>query len=210
MIKALFWDNDGVLVDTEGLYFLATREVLVTVGIDLTREEFIALFLVQGKGAWHLVRQKGYSPPAVEQLRDERNALYSRLLSQEQVVMKGVREVLASLSHQYTMGVVTGSRREHFELMHQATGLLTYFNFVIAGGDYIKSKPDPEPYLLALERCGFCKEECLAIEDSERGLASAIAAGIRCIVVPTDLTRGRPFAGAHKVVGSITDILSEL
>ncbi len=210
MIKALFWDNDGVLVDTERLYFLATREVLATVGVDLTREAFIALFLVQGKGAWHLVRQRRFSPPAVEQLRDERNALYSRLLSQEQVVMEGVRDVLGALCGKYTMGVVTSSRREHFELMHQSTGLLPYFSFVIAAGDYTKSKPDPEPYLLAVERCGLNREECLAIEDSERGLASASAAGIRCIIVPTDLTRGCPFAGAHKVVGSITDILSEL
>ncbi|HVN82129.1 MAG TPA: HAD family phosphatase [Terriglobia bacterium] len=210
MIKALFWDNDGVLVDTEGLYFLATREVLAKVGIDLTREEFISLFLVQGKGAWHLVRQRGFSPPAVEQLRDERNALYSRLLSQEQVVMEGVRDVLTELRSKYTMGVVTSSRREHFELMHQSTGLLPYFSFVIAAGDYTKSKPDPEPYLLAVERSCFSREECLAIEDSERGLASASAAGIRCIIVPTDLTRGSPFAGAHRVVGSITDILSEL
>ena len=210
MIKALFWDNDGVLVDTERLYFLATRQILATVGVDLSREAFIDLFLIQGKGAWHLVRQKGFSPLAVEQLRDERNEFYSRLLSQREVVIDGVRDVLGALYGKYTMGVVTSSRREHFDLMHQSTGLLPFFSFVIAAGDYAKSKPDPEPYLLAVDRCGFNKEECLAIEDSERGLASALGAGIKCIVVLTDLTKGRQFAGAHKVLGAITDIMSEL
>jgi beta-phosphoglucomutase-like phosphatase (HAD superfamily) len=54
MIKAIFWDNDGVLVDTERRYFLATQQVLATTGIPLTKEQYIELFLVQGKGAWHL------------------------------------------------------------------------------------------------------------------------------------------------------------
>jgi hypothetical protein len=62
MIKAIFWDNDGVLVDTERLYFHATQHVLATVGILLTKEQYIALFLVQGKGAWHLAAEKGISP----------------------------------------------------------------------------------------------------------------------------------------------------
>ena len=51
MIKAIFWDNDGILVDTERLYFLATQRVLATVGVSLTKEQYIELFLVQGKGA---------------------------------------------------------------------------------------------------------------------------------------------------------------
>jgi beta-phosphoglucomutase-like phosphatase (HAD superfamily) len=59
MIKAIFWDNDGVLVDTERLYFRATQHVLATVGIPLTKEQYIDLFLVQGKGAWHLAADKG-------------------------------------------------------------------------------------------------------------------------------------------------------
>jgi len=83
MIKAIFWDNDGVLVDTERLYFLATQQTLATVGVPLTKEQYIELFLVQGKGAWHLAAEKGVSPSAIEQLRHERNTLYSTLLCQE-------------------------------------------------------------------------------------------------------------------------------
>ena len=56
--KAIFWDNDGVLVDTEHVYFEATRQVLASAGIDLTRDEYIELFLVQGRGAWHLGRNE--------------------------------------------------------------------------------------------------------------------------------------------------------
>ena len=77
MIKAIFWDNDGVLVDTERLYFRATQQVLATVGIPLTTAQYIDFFLVQGTGAWHLAAAQGLSPSAIEQLR-HRNVILLR------------------------------------------------------------------------------------------------------------------------------------
>src|SRR5215470_13094598 len=117
MIKAIFWDNDGVLVDTERLYFLATQQTLATVGVPLTKEQYIALFLVQGKGAWHLAAEKGVSPSAIEQLRHARNTLYSTLLGQGHLMMAGVREVLDALYGTYVMGIVTSSEHNHFALI---------------------------------------------------------------------------------------------
>jgi len=210
MTKAIFWDNDGVLVDTERLYFLATQQVLATVGIPLTKEQYIELFLVQGAGAWHLAAEKGVSPSAIEQLRNERNILYSTLLCQEHLIIDGVQRVLDALHRTYVMGIVTSCQQDHFALIHQTTGLLQYFHFVLTASDYTHSKPHPEPYLLAVERSGFRKEECLVIEDSARGLTTAKEAGIRCIVVPSEFTRGSDFAGAYKVLASLTELLAEL
>jgi HAD superfamily hydrolase (TIGR01509 family) len=84
------------------------------------------------------------------------------------------------------MGIVTSSRSDHFALIHQRTGFLPYFRFVLTAGDYSRSKPDPDPYLRAIERSGVERDECLVIEDSERGLIAATAAGIRCIIVPNE------------------------
>ena len=209
-MKAIFWDNDGVLVDTERLYFSATRQILSAVGVSLTKEMYVDLLLVQGKGAWHLAKEKGISEEGVERLRDERNALYGDLLLREQTVMDGAEEVLRALHGKYVMGIVTSSRKDHFELIHRSSGLLKYFDFILSGGDYARHKPHPEPYLAAVERSGFKKEECLAVEDSERGLASAKAAGIHCYVIPTELTHNGNFSGADKVLTSIKDILKIL
>jgi len=209
-MKAIFWDNDGVLVDTERLYFSATRQILSAVGVSLTKEMYVDLLLVQGKGAWHLAKEKGISEEGVERLRDERNALYGDLLLREQTVMDGAEEVLRALHGKYVMGIVTSSRKDHFELIHRSSGLLKYFDFILSGGDYARHKPHPEPYLAATERSGFKKEECLAVEDSERGLASAKAAGIHCYVIPTELTHNGNFSGADKVLTSIKDILKIL
>jgi HAD superfamily hydrolase (TIGR01509 family) len=210
MIKAIFWDNDGVLVDTERLYFLATQRVLAAAGIPLTREQYIEFFLVQGRGAWHLAAQRGISAPAIEQLRDERNTLYGKLLSEEHLLIEGVHGVLDALHKRYVMGIVTSSHPDHFEIIHRTTGLLPYFQFALTSGDYKNSKPHPEPYLKALERSGCRRDECLVIEDSERGLIAAREAGLRCIVVPSELTRGQSFDGAYKVLDRLTDLLVEL
>jgi HAD superfamily hydrolase (TIGR01509 family) len=210
MIKALLWDNDGVLVDTERLYFLATRQVLAGIGIALTREQYIRLFLVQGKGAWHLAAEKGCSPDTIAQLRQARNDLYSTLLRSEPLVIEGVRQVLDVLYGTYVMGIVTSSRQDHFELIHQRTGLLPYFQFVLTAGDYTHTKPNPEPYLKAVARSGFKRQACLAIEDSERGLTAANLAGVRCIVVPSAFTQGSRFDDACQVLESLSQLPSAL
>lgn len=206
MIKALFWDNDGILVDTEHLYFQATRQVLGSVDIDLSPEQYLEWFMVQGCGAWHLAEERGLPPEAVDAMRRERNERYNELLRREDLAIPGVREVLESLRGRFTMGIVTSSEREPFEIIHRKTGLLPFFDFVLAHGDYARSKPFPDPYLAAVDRCGFPKDECLVIEDTERGLAAATAAGLACVVVPTELTRACAFAGAWRVLESLAEL----
>jgi HAD superfamily hydrolase (TIGR01509 family) len=208
--KAILWDNDGVLVDTEPLYFLATQQVLASAGIRLTQQEYVQLFLVQGRGAWHLAEERGIAPNAIEQLRNDRNALYSDWLAEAPRLIADVTRVLDALHGRYVMGVVTSSRKDHFDVIHRTSGLLKYFDFVLTAGDYARAKPDPEPYLRAVERSGVGREACVAIEDSTRGLESAKAAGIRCFVVPTALTQGSNFAGADRILGSIGEILDVL
>jgi HAD superfamily hydrolase (TIGR01509 family) len=210
MIKAILWDNDGVLVDTEHLFFLATQKILASVGVVLSQEMYVDLFLVQGKGAWHLAEAKGITPANVIQLRIQRDAQYLNLLSTQAKVNDGVEEVLSTLHCKYLMGVVTSSQREHFELVHNTTGLMKYFAFILTCEDYIKFKPDPEPYLTAIQKSGFKKEECIAIEDSERGLASATAAGLKCFIIPNRLTRSGVFLNAHKILKNIRDLPAEL
>jgi len=210
MTKAILWDNDGVLVDTEQLYYEVTRDVLATVGIGLSEMQYKDLFLLQGRGAWHLAAQRGIPPDEVERLRDRRNALYSEGLRQSPRPIAGVETVLSALHGRYQMGVVTSSRRDHFDLIHQHTGFLRFFDFVLTASDVTRVKPDPELYLRAVERTGLNPEDCLAIEDSARGLDAARGAGVRCIVVPTPLTRDAVFAGAERVFGRVEDLLTVL
>lgn len=210
MIKAIFWDNDGVLVDTEHLYFEATQRILASIGIHLSEEDYLELFLREGRGAWHLAEERGVAADDIVRLRDERNALYGELLAEAPRLIEGVSDVLEALHGKYVMGVVTSSRKDHFDVIHRTTGLLKYFDFVLTASDFTHVKPDPEPYLRAVEASGVAADVCMAVEDSERGLLSATAAGIRCMIVPSRLTRRSLFAGAHKVLGRIGDVPAAL
>jgi HAD superfamily hydrolase (TIGR01509 family) len=206
MIKAILWDNDGVLVDTERFYFLATQRVLASVGIELTQQMYYDLFLVQAKGAWHLAEARGFSTQDVDRLRRERNELYLRLLETDASAIDGIEEVLRVLHGKFLMGVVTSSHRDHFEATHRRTGLTKYFDFTLTAEDYARYKPDPEPYLAAVLKAGFPKEECIAIEDSERGLRSATSAGLKCVIIPNDLTRNGNFDAAYQILKSVRGI----
>jgi HAD superfamily hydrolase (TIGR01509 family) len=206
--RAIFWDNDGVLVDTERLYFQATSDIMAAAGVPLSEADYLEYFLRQGTGAWHLLEDR--TPDEVARLRQARNDRYSDLLRQHARAIDGVEATLERLRGSYVMGVVTSSRRDHFEIIHARTSLLPYFDFVLTSGDFPRTKPHPDPYLKAIERSGVSPDECLAVEDSERGLQAATAAGIRCVVIPTALTRGGNFSGAYRVlpdVGGLTAVL---
>jgi HAD superfamily hydrolase (TIGR01509 family) len=205
-VKALLWDNDGVLVDSEQLYFEATRDVMAMAGVVLTDEQYRDLFLVQGRGAWHLCSERGVPEAEIERLRALRNDRYGAGLQNGSLALPDVADVLTALRGRYAMGCVTSSRRDHFELLHERTGFRRYFDFVLTAQDVSRVKPDPELYVRAVERSGVRADECLAIEDSERGLQAARAAGVPCIVVPTPLTRGCAFDGAVRVLERIRDV----
>jgi HAD superfamily hydrolase (TIGR01509 family) len=206
MIKAVFWDNDGVLVDTERLYFQATQDIMTAAGVPLSEADYLEYFLRQDRGAWHLLSERGTSPEEIIHLRQARNDRYSALLREHATAIDGAAGTLQELHGRYTMGVVTSSRRDHFDLIHERCDLLQYFDFILTAGDFARVKPHPDPYLMAIYRSGMRPDACIAIEDSERGLQSATAAGIRCIVIPTALTRACNFEGAHRVIDRIGDL----
>jgi HAD superfamily hydrolase (TIGR01509 family) len=210
MIKALLWDNDGVLIDTEALFFQATRDVLIGAGIDLSRELYVEYALQKGQSCFDLAAARGWSASRISELRAQRDREYSALLLTGPGPMKHVRETLALLRRRFRMAIVTTSKAEHFHLMHRDSGLMEFFEFAITREDYEHSKPNPEPYITALNRLQLAAEECVAIEDSQRGLAAANGAGIRCIVVPSGLTEGGDFRKATKILDSLSALPESL
>src|SRR5579859_368890 len=206
MVEAILWDNDGVLVDTEGLFYEATRVTLARAEVDLTPELYLDYTMRQGRSMLDLVAARGWSPQRVEALRDDRNLMYANLLRTETIVFPDVLKVLQKLSGKVRMAVVTSSRREHLDIAHERNGLAGFFEFILAWEDYQYSKPHPEPYQMALRRLNLTADRCVVIEDSERGLASALAAGLRCAVVPNKLTQGCDFRGATAILPSLSSV----
>ena len=202
----IFWDNDGVLVDTERYYFQACREALAQVDIALSSAQFATISLGEGRSIFDLATNRGISAAQVEWLKAWRNQRYSVLLEQGELTITGARETLNKLHGRTNMAIVTSSQKEHFEIIHGRTELLPFFNFCLTREDYKRSKPDAEPYLLALQRSGQSARHALVIEDSPRGLAAAKAAGLTCWVIPGRHTSAQDFPEADRILSSIADI----
>lgn len=200
-IKALFFDNDGVLADTEHCYYEANRRVLEACGIDMSLSEYQEHFLRTSTGIHHFFPEA--SAVFLDTFRRKRTRHHLELLATEPIVIPGVEEVLEQLRPHFRMGVVTSSEAVPFALIHQRTGLSRFFDFIVRREDVRFSKPHPEPYLKALHLAGVPGENCLVIEDAERGLKAALAAGLRCWVLPGTLTRSGDFSGADRVLSDI-------
>jgi len=194
MVDGIFWDNDGVLMETEHLYFQACSEALEREGVALSMDDFLEISMRRGESVLQLARLPKSGESALRDWRDER---YLAILANEAQIIPGVVETLQRLHGRVPMAIVTGCRRNHFELMHRGTGLLRFFDFVVAREDYVQAKPHPEPYLTALKRASLPPQRCLAVEDSERGVAAAVAAGLACAAIPGGFNAGGDFAAAN-------------
>lgn len=102
---------------------------------------------------------------------------------------------------------MTTSKQADFELIHEKRQIRELMDFVLVREDYERAKPDPEPYLVGLQRFGASKAETLVVEDSARGLRSAVAAGIDCAVVHNEFTRTGDFSGARYRIDSLSELI---
>ncbi len=204
--KAILFDNDGVLADTEGLFFDATKKVLSKVNIDVSSELYIDYCLKCGKSLFDLAKENGFSDNEVGRLRAERDALYAKDLSCKNTAMPDVENMLRKLHGMVCMGVVTTAKRKHIDIMHRNTGFLKYFDFIVTIEDYEYSKPAPDPYLKGIEMSGLDATDCIAVEDSLRGLKSALSANIDCVIIPNRLTKHSDFSGCVKIVKNANEL----
>jgi HAD superfamily hydrolase (TIGR01509 family) len=177
--RAILWDNDGVLVDTEKVFFEANRRELATLGVEASWADFEEFSLRRGES---LLSLSGLDGDDLRALFARRDAVYSELLSTEEIAIAGMGELLGRLAPRFRMGIVTSSHREHFEIIHARSGLLRHFEFHVVREDYPLGKPHPDAYLAGIDRTGLPPDRCLAVEDSPRGVAAAQAAGLEVVL----------------------------
>ncbi|EAT59414.1 HAD family hydrolase [Chlorobium ferrooxidans] len=210
MIDALLFDNDGLLLDTESVFFELTRTHFAGYGIVLTEEYWAEEYLGNAKRSFEIAADLGMDHALVGPLIERRNREYRELIGKDMPVRPDVLETLQALTGRVKLAMVTGSPRDQIYMMHRESGLLDFFEVIVTEDEVEHPKPHPEPYLLALDALGVASGEALAVEDSLRGFASAHAAGIACVVVPNSLTRLQRFERAFAVEESIAGVLKHV
>lgn len=196
MKKYILFDHDGVLVDTEFWYYKAGERALAEIGLTLNKDQY-RQDMSQGLGTWAQARAAGIDEQTISRLREVRDVYYQEYLRTEPIEVEGVVETLAELSKYVRMAIVTTAKRVDFEIIHEQRHIRQFMDFVLVREDYTFAKPHPEPYLTGLQRFGATKEETLVVEDSSRGLNSAVAAGIDCAIVDNDFTKAQDFSQAR-------------
>jgi len=204
-LNYILWDNDGVLVNTEKWYFEATRRALSEISVDLDFQKYMGI-MQSGKSAWSIPQEYGIPEKDILSARKKRDSYYQHYLVTEDIEIPNVEKTLEELSKDYSMAIVTTSKRRDFDLIHQKKNITKYMDFILSREDYEKSKPNPEPYLKALRRFNAKKDETIVIEDSARGLKSAISAGIDCIIIQNEFTKTHDFSGAKIILNSIDEL----
>ena len=205
MKKYILFDNDGVLVETEIWYYRASAEILSTMGITMDDTAYREI-MINGLSSFVLAERVGFDDEAIKSARAKRDVLYQKYLQNENITINGVQEILRELKKKYQMGIVTTSRRVDFELIHTKRGIVDYMDFVLCVEDYPRAKPYPDPYLMGLEQFRSSKDDAIVVEDSQRGLQSAVAAGIECVIVKNDFTASHDFSDATHRIESLSEL----
>ena len=218
MLKALIFDVDGTLAETEEAHRHAFNDTFAEYGLDWHWSRDLYRELLKTTGGKERMRayaanHLGIDPaeiPVVE-IHARKTARYGELIAEGNVPLRpGIAEMLAGAAAAgLRLAVATTTNLPNVDRLIRATlGVPAADVFeVIAAGDMVAAKkPAPDVYLLALEGLGVRAQDCLALEDSANGLRSARAAGVPCVVCPSWYTRGDDFTGALRVVDSFAEV----
>ncbi|GMA15815.1 HAD family hydrolase [Deinococcus metallilatus] len=191
-LRALIFDFDGTILDTETREFHHWQVLYRTHGRELALSDW-----QRGVGTWDAFDPWAGLPEHVQADRERvRAGLHERILADiaEQDLRPGVRAVLEEVrAAGLRLALATSSDRAWVTRWMAQHDLLDLFEVLATRDDVRRVKPDPELYVLAAGRLGLRPEECLAVEDSLNGATAALAAGLRVVVVPNDVTRTQPF-----------------
>jgi HAD superfamily hydrolase (TIGR01509 family) len=204
--RYILFDHDGVLVDTEFWYYKAAERALADVGFTLDKDRYVRDMNL-GLGTWVQPREAGIDEATINRQRDARNDYYREYLRTEAIEIEGVVEALGTLSGLVRMAIVTTAKRADFDLIHEKREIRQFMDFVLVREDYERAKPHPEPYLTGVKRFGASKEDVLVVEDSARGLSSAVAAGIDCATVYNDFTKNDDFSRAMYRIHALSELV---
>ena len=206
--RAVVFDLDGLLLDTEVLWQRAEEELFAAHGAVFSHEDKMRVIGTSFEHTAEFFAERlGEPPERGAELVDEMVEMMHGALLRDVEGRPGAMELVARLRGRVSLGLASNSPRRLVDAALRTAGMLDVFDAIVTADDVPRAKPAPDLYLLACARLGVAPGEALALEDSASGVAAAKAAGLSCIAVPqyaeTDVS------AADRVIDSLEELLPE-
>ncbi|HXC61857.1 MAG TPA: HAD family phosphatase [Nitrospiria bacterium] len=218
MLRAIIFDCDGVIVDSEPHHFKAFQQILSEEGIPFTKEEYFQKYLaLDDKTCFETAlaaHGRAYDKKILKDLIIRKMEVYRQLSQQELFFYPGVVEFVKKAQGSYRLAIASGAFRGEIKFALDKAGLRPAFPVIVSAQDVRNSKPHPEAFLLALQQINerppalsppILQKECLVIEDSIHGVEGAHAAGMRCLAVANSYPKEK-LTHADLVIASLTEL----
>ncbi|MGP9818692.1 HAD family hydrolase [Salinarimonas sp. NSM] len=203
--RAVIWDVDGVLIDSEPLHYEAARHALARSPVVLAPEENVALLGRSLPEVWLHLGERGLDTPREDWIA----AVEAHYLDGVHAGMarEGVIDTVGALAARgVPQACVSTAERRILDANVAALGIGTALAFTVSREDVTRTKPAPDPYLHACARLGLAPGDCLAIEDTPVGVAAARAAGVPVLAWPHALTARLDFPGATARISRLDEV----
>jgi beta-phosphoglucomutase len=211
MNRAVIFDFDGVIADTESLHWRAFQHVLEPVGLGISWDDYVAeLIGYDDRDAYRVIYGRGgkaLDPEEMAGLIGRKAEAFMALATADgDVLYPGAPELIHTLADAgWALAICSGSLRKDIEAILHGTELLNQFDVVVTSDDVTVSKPNPESYHQAVERLGLPPDRAVVIEDTPAGITAARGAGLRVVGITTT-HKGAVLSDADVIVSGIGDL----
>ncbi len=209
MISTVICDLDGLLADTEKHHMKAYQETLSVYGIELSDEEYISHWIRNGFGIADFVKKYRLELDP-NQTHSQKMVRYREKVTGQLEPMPGAMTFLGSIHGKKRLALASNSYRDNVELVLDRLGMADLFDAILTRDDAGRTKPAPDIFIRTAEMLGEPASSCIVIEDAQKGIEAAYAAGMKCIAVPNVYTAEDDFSRATIVVASLEDVTVDL
>jgi HAD superfamily hydrolase (TIGR01509 family) len=208
-LRAVLWDMDGVLVDSQHAHFISLREVLARYGFELTEEIFKPTFGMTTEQGIRQYSGQRFTDELLGEICALKHAQYRQVIAREAEYIAGVENWLARFKRAGVIqALASSSSWADIDIILDALNARPYFDAVVSGED-CAGKPDPAVFLRAAAQLGVEPRACLVIEDSIAGIQAAAAAGMKCLAIATTFPLEK-LPKTDLVLPGLTDLKAEM
>jgi HAD superfamily hydrolase (TIGR01509 family) len=212
MIRTVVFDMDGVIIDSEPIHFKMESEMFQELKVSISYEEHCSYVGTSSKNMWAIVAQKHGLNDNVKELVKKQHALYMAYLLNEKDLrpINGVVDLIEDLYHSgLKLVLASSSYMETIEAVLTKFNLSDYFMAKISGTELANSKPHPEIFIQSARLAKSDPRECIVIEDSQNGITSARAAGMKCIGFVNPNSGVQDLSKADLIIHSLSELNAE-